>query len=341
MEPSRGRLTDADRRIGNNEPAIVDRLTTPTNVLACRRFASRRSGKGGYNPQDTWNYATYWQDSVSGLDYANNRNYNNAYGRFMTPDPYNGSSKPSNPQSWNRYNYGGDDPVNNNDPSGLDEGPPQLVCTIGAGIFYGEICYGFYSSLSWSVGGSWWDSGAIENAIAAAEAQAQAYLSIWTTTNQARGLLAAKLQSEAVSSNSNCMGALETMTGKSFNQLMQDANQVAFVDVTGPSGSLSPSQVGLANDSNATLSSEFAQSAGATAVTPLGQPIVLLGSQYFNGTSTFGNSTFNVSTPDSFKQSVLFHEFWHVEGIGHDDTPAASQAFNDWLNGGCKGQMPQ
>ena len=43
--------------------------------------------KGTTNPQDTWSYAMYWRDSVTGLDYANNRYYNNAYGRFMTPDP--------------------------------------------------------------------------------------------------------------------------------------------------------------------------------------------------------------------------------------------------------------
>ena len=31
--------------------------------------------KGGTSPQDTWNFATYWRDSVSALDYANDRYY--------------------------------------------------------------------------------------------------------------------------------------------------------------------------------------------------------------------------------------------------------------------------
>jgi RHS repeat-associated protein len=56
------------------------------------------------------------------LDYANNRYYSNAYGRFMTPDPYTASGGPGNPrdpQSWNRYAYTRGDPVNGNDPSGL------------------------------------------------------------------------------------------------------------------------------------------------------------------------------------------------------------------------------
>jgi hypothetical protein len=43
-------------------------------------------------------------------------------GRFLTPDPYkagSGSGDPANPQSWNRYAYAGGDPINGNDPQGL------------------------------------------------------------------------------------------------------------------------------------------------------------------------------------------------------------------------------
>jgi RHS repeat-associated protein len=56
---------------------------------------------------------------TGGLDYANNRYYSNAYGRFMTPDPSMRSAHPTLPQSWNRYTYVSGDPVNHNDPSGL------------------------------------------------------------------------------------------------------------------------------------------------------------------------------------------------------------------------------
>jgi RHS repeat-associated protein len=48
--------------------------------------------KGGTNPQDNFSFATYWRDSATSLDYANNRYYSNAYGRFMTPDPYMSNS---------------------------------------------------------------------------------------------------------------------------------------------------------------------------------------------------------------------------------------------------------
>jgi RHS repeat-associated protein len=74
----------------------------------------------GLNPQDTWSFASYWRDSATQLDYANNRYYSNAYGRFMTPDPSWRSVNLKNPQTWNLYAYVVGDPVNGNDPSGLD-----------------------------------------------------------------------------------------------------------------------------------------------------------------------------------------------------------------------------
>jgi RHS repeat-associated protein len=75
--------------------------------------------KGTTSPQNTWGFGTYWQDSATGLDYANNRYYSSAYGRFMTPDSSASSLSMSEPQSWNRYSYVLGDPVNSNDPSGL------------------------------------------------------------------------------------------------------------------------------------------------------------------------------------------------------------------------------
>ncbi|HTA70437.1 MAG TPA: RHS repeat-associated core domain-containing protein [Bryobacteraceae bacterium] len=69
-------------------------------------------------------YATYTRDSATGLDYADQRYYSNQFARFMTADPYRAMatspSDPKNPQSWNHYSYGEGDPVNHNDPTGLD-----------------------------------------------------------------------------------------------------------------------------------------------------------------------------------------------------------------------------
>jgi len=58
---------------------------------------------------------------VTGLDYADQRYYASTYGRFNTPDPSRRSAKAGNPLSWNRYAYTLGDPVNGNDPKGLDD----------------------------------------------------------------------------------------------------------------------------------------------------------------------------------------------------------------------------
>jgi len=64
-------------------------------------------------------FATYFRDSETGLDYANQRYHQPGMGRFMTPDPL-GAASSKNPSSWNQYAYTGGDPVNRVDPSGQD-----------------------------------------------------------------------------------------------------------------------------------------------------------------------------------------------------------------------------
>ncbi len=74
---------------------------------------------------DTEKYATYTRDSSTGLDYAANRYYSSIWGRFLSADPYGGGSggpgDPADPESWNRYAYAGNDPVNFYDPPGLED----------------------------------------------------------------------------------------------------------------------------------------------------------------------------------------------------------------------------
>jgi RHS repeat-associated protein len=78
---------------------------------------------------EAYGFATYWQDSESGLDYAMNRYYSSTLGRFLSPDPYKanngGPGDPRDPQSWNRYAYVENDPVNRNDRRGLFSGSAE------------------------------------------------------------------------------------------------------------------------------------------------------------------------------------------------------------------------
>ena len=86
----------------------------------------QKIGEQGHYPYGEQWYATntttkffftsYERDSESGNDYAMARFYINRFGRFSCVDPSLGS--PSDPQSWNRYAYARNNPVNITDPSG-------------------------------------------------------------------------------------------------------------------------------------------------------------------------------------------------------------------------------
>src|SRR6266536_1035622 len=64
-------------------------------------------------------YALTERDDSSGLDHTSWRKYESFAGRWTSPDPYGGSMTIANPQSFNRYAYVQNDPVNFVDPSGL------------------------------------------------------------------------------------------------------------------------------------------------------------------------------------------------------------------------------
>ena len=93
---------------------------------------------GGATTNDTPKFGTYTRD-VSGLDYAMNRFYKNEWGRVTSPDSYQASGGPADPGSWNRYAYVGGNPVNYNDPPGLQRwclGDPVMVWS---GCYGGDI----------------------------------------------------------------------------------------------------------------------------------------------------------------------------------------------------------
>ncbi|MFN7928342.1 MAG: RHS repeat-associated core domain-containing protein [Blastocatellia bacterium] len=65
-------------------------------------------------------FTTYDRSDTTTLDYAVNRNYSAAQGRFTQVDPIGiNASSLENPQSLNLYAYVGNDPINRTDPDGL------------------------------------------------------------------------------------------------------------------------------------------------------------------------------------------------------------------------------
>jgi RHS repeat-associated protein len=61
-------------------------------------------------------FTSYQRDSESGLDYAMARYYDSGEARFCSADPLGGQL--ADPQTWNRYAYVRNDPINLTDPSG-------------------------------------------------------------------------------------------------------------------------------------------------------------------------------------------------------------------------------
>ena len=74
----------------------------------------------GGTDADANHFATLDHDTESNTDHAEFRQYSNTLGRFLSPDPYDGSYDPSNPQSMNRYVYAMNNPLSNIDPSGRE-----------------------------------------------------------------------------------------------------------------------------------------------------------------------------------------------------------------------------
>jgi len=80
-------------------------------------YETSRSANSAFQPHK---YNSYEREG-NGSDYVINRELNNWYTRFYQPDPYDGSYNHTNPQSFNRYSYVNNDPVNAVDPSGLEQ----------------------------------------------------------------------------------------------------------------------------------------------------------------------------------------------------------------------------
>jgi RHS repeat-associated protein len=73
--------------------------------------------------QTKFKFTSYERDGETGNDYALNRQYASGRAGFNHPDPYDGSYDITGPQSLNRYAYVQNDPVNSEDPTGLDDEP--------------------------------------------------------------------------------------------------------------------------------------------------------------------------------------------------------------------------
>ena len=87
-----------------------------------------RSTPFGYSGSDAvrQQFTQKERDVETGLDYFEARYYASTQGRFTSVDPLLASAKRRNPQTWNRYTYGMNNPLRFTDPDGeaaIDEDP--------------------------------------------------------------------------------------------------------------------------------------------------------------------------------------------------------------------------
>ena len=159
--------TSVNMYFGGRLLAAVDRLGSVrgnrNGPIAYYPWGEERTA----TPDGADKYATYFRDSsVAGVgeDYANARYYNNNFGRFWSPDPM-GAAHANDPQSWNRYTYGGNDPANNSDPSGLDSiiAPPcGVYAADGTNCLVklpGPLCFSMAAGEGWEDFGCFADGG--------------------------------------------------------------------------------------------------------------------------------------------------------------------------------------
>ena len=139
------------------------------------------------------------------MDYAQQRYYQPASGRFLTTDPLQASAKAGSPDCWNRYPYAASDPINGLDPSGLD--PIATPCwLLPTGAFY---------CTSSVITGSGTFTGLGQQATQLADAQRLASASLSTVGgwNLTLALLTDASSSIASGISDDCWKALSQITG--------------------------------------------------------------------------------------------------------------------------------
>lgn len=232
-------------------------------------------------------FATYENDDATGLHYAQQRYYENSVGRFLTADPYQASSGPSDPGSWNRYSYVQSDPINGNDPEGL------MSCAVSGSLWTSDTlslrCTEGKETFSINVTGQVSATHAsvypyiLDSVSRQLESAARAYFA-----NQA--ILAAKRAATFIAERSVWSGECEILLAKlgaSTLALSQAARNVSILD--GPSSLLPYFETLLSNrmpdqviTSKMTVGDAFASEPAARAMAELNGNRIFIRSQYFN-----------------------------------------------------------
>lgn len=112
---------NSTRVVTNSSGAIANRRDyLPFGEEIGATVGSRTTGQGfGLGDNVRQKHAGMETDDATGMAHTLWRKQDNLSGRWTSPDPYGGSMTIAAPQTFNRYSYCENDPVNLTDPSGL------------------------------------------------------------------------------------------------------------------------------------------------------------------------------------------------------------------------------
>ncbi len=130
-KPLAYRSSDSTTYFQHQDYLGTERMRTNDSGAVAASFTSLPWGDGyaGSIPdagagQETFQFAGMDQDTSSAYpisEHAQFRQYSYIQGRWLSPDPYDGSYDFTNPQSLNRYAYALNNPLSYVDPLGLDD----------------------------------------------------------------------------------------------------------------------------------------------------------------------------------------------------------------------------
>lgn len=127
------------RAITDSSGAIVSRHDyAPFGEELVANVGMRMTGQNYSQPDSVrQKYAGMENDDATGMSHTLWRKFDPLSARWTVPDSYGGSMEIDDPQSFNRYAYVYNDPVNETDPLGLMAGADQSWASV-AGDFWGS-----------------------------------------------------------------------------------------------------------------------------------------------------------------------------------------------------------
>jgi RHS repeat-associated protein len=275
--------------------------------------------RGTPAPNDQVKFATYTRDSATLLDYADQRYYGNAQGRFMTPDPSRASGGPKDPGSWNRYSYTRGDPINRADPRGMDDCDPDACgWSWGDSFDMNGPSYGYACAFGFISGCSLGQIGGTGGGIPAAAAHLTPLIAPGTNQNQQQALDAGIDSAWAhIISNPSCASFL---TGNSGGPIVEAWGQLANT-LDNTTYSFAPLASGIAATTNAIGGNQVTiNTSGAFFASPGGN-----GTVWTSGFNSQGQQIIlTFSSLATLDASILLHELGHETGVLPADGDSAA-----------------